>query len=217
MARGELEAFGVRLLLAGHREIRRLRGANVPTLHGNRQWDASWLLIDYLERRGLPENPRVMEIGCGWGLASIYCARVLGADVTAVDLDRSVFPYLRAHANLNRTRVKGLLMNFAHLSLEQLGKVDVVIGSDVCFWDELGVQLRRLVFRALGAGVRRIVLADPGRGPFEDLADYFVRHGLGAVGDWETTRPHRFRGRILKITDGNKRRNKPGGFCGLHK
>ena len=197
----ETEAFGVRLLQARHPELRKLKRTHAPRIHGIKQWDASWLMISYLEQRGLPEKPRIMEIGCGWGLASIYCSKIHGADVTAVDLDPEVFPYLRLHAGLNRAHVKGLRKNFAHLTTEELRKVDVMIGSDICFWEELKEELRKLILRALGAGVRKVLIADPGRGPFEDLADYFVHHRYGAVGNWSTDRPRRLGGRILKVTD----------------
>lgn len=158
-------------------------------------------MISYLEERGLPAKSRVMEIGCGWGLTSIYCSKIHRAETTAVDLDAEVFPYLRLHANVNRSRVKGLHKNFAHLTSQQLSKVDVLIGSDICFWEELREELRKLILRALGAGVRKVLIADPGRRPFEGLADYFVHHRYGAVGDWSTNQPRKLEGRILKVTD----------------
>jgi RNA polymerase sigma-70 factor (ECF subfamily) len=43
--------------------------------------------MDYLEHQGLPRETRVMEVGCGWGLAGIYCAREHGARVTGLDAD----------------------------------------------------------------------------------------------------------------------------------
>jgi predicted nicotinamide N-methyase len=140
-----------------------------------------------------------MEVGCGWGLASVYCAKIHRAHVTAVDLDAEVFPYVRLHAEVNGTRIKGLHAGFAELTARHLRRVDILIGSDICFWDELREQLRMLILRALGAGVRRVIIADPGRYPFEALADYFVDHGHGAVGDWTSQVPRQIRGRILKI------------------
>jgi predicted nicotinamide N-methyase len=199
-ARHETEAFGVKALKAGHPEVRKLKKNTNPRIHGTRHWPASWLLIDYLERRGLPKNARVMEIGCGWGLASVYCAKRYRAEVTAVDLDADVFPYVRLHAEVNGTRIKGLHAGFAELNARHLARCDVLIGSDICFWDELREELRKLILRALGAGVRRVIIADPGRYPFEALADYFVEHGHGVVRDWTARAPHPIRGRILKVT-----------------
>jgi predicted nicotinamide N-methyase len=162
--------------------------------------------MSYLQRRGLRRGVRVMEVGCGWGLASIFCSQRFEADVTAVDVDGGVFPFLRLHANLNRAHVKGLCRGFAGLTKTDLGKIDVLIGSDICFWPELREELRKLILRALGAGVRRILISDPGRGPFEELAEYFVHHRYGTVSDWSTDSPRPFQGRVLEITDAERRR-----------
>ncbi|MGB7030455.1 MAG: SAM-dependent methyltransferase, partial [Syntrophobacteria bacterium] len=66
------KAYGVRLLLSHHPEVRKLKRFNSPSVHGNKFWKSSWLLMDYLNRRGFPEGANVREVGCGWGLLGIY-------------------------------------------------------------------------------------------------------------------------------------------------
>ncbi len=44
-------------------------------------------------------------------------------------------------------------------------------GADICFWDELTPVLFNLIRRALDQDVKRIIIADPGRSPFYDLAE----------------------------------------------
>ena len=78
-------------------------------------------------------------------------------------------------------------------------QVDVLLGSDICFWDSMIGPLRRLLVRAVRAGVIRILIADPGRSPFEAVSGYFQRRGLGRVVDWSTRTPRRISGRILVI------------------
>jgi len=194
-----LRVYGLKVLQSPHRDIRRLKRENAPSLHGYKQWGAGWLLIDYIRRCGMRPNSRVMDLGCGWGLVGIYCARYFGARVTAVDKDPAVFPFLRLHARINGVTVKTLQSGFEKLRRRELAQVDVLVGSDICFWDSMVNSLRLLILRALRCGVRAVVLSDPGRETFEELARYFTKRGAGEVIDWTAERPHTTRGRILRI------------------
>ena len=80
--------------------------------------------------------------------------------------------------------------------------VDVLIGADICFWDEMVDPLNRLIKRALKAGVKLILIADPVRSPFEELAEHFTGIQGGEVMDWSVKRPRKIRGQILKISQG---------------
>jgi predicted nicotinamide N-methyase len=193
------QAYGVRLLLSQHPEIRKLKQFNAPYVHGNRLWKSTWLLIDYLQRRGLPEGARVMEIGCGWGLLGIYCAKKYGARVIAVDLDPEVFPYLVLHAEVNEVQIFTLEKDFDGLSTKHLKEVDLLIGADVCFWDAMVKPLKKLILRALRAKVQQVLISDPGRPPFEEIGEYFSSKRGGEILDWTAQRPRRTEGRILKI------------------
>ena len=113
--RNETLAYGVRVLFSNHREIRKLKRVHSHAVHGTKQWASSWVLMDYIDTRGLRKNTRLMEIGCGWGLAGIYCAKRQGARVTAVDMDPDVFPYLRLHAGVNGVEIGTLVREFDHI------------------------------------------------------------------------------------------------------
>ena len=198
-AKKEIRAYGVRALLASHPDVRRLKKSNPPSIHGTKHWPSAWLLMSYLKRHPVTRGARVMEIGAGWGLTSVFCAKSFGADVTAVDLDPEVFPYLKLHADVNGTRVDGLQRDFDMITARFLRGLDLLIGSDICFWDVMIGQLTRLIQRAVRAGVGRVLIADPGRSPFESVAEYFVSRELGQVVDWTATRPRRITGRILVV------------------
>ena len=189
----------MRLLLSQHPEIRKLKRFNAPSVHGNRLWKSTWLLMDYLHRRGVSEGVRVMEIGCGWGLLGIYCAKNYGARVISVDLDAEVFPYLELHAKVNEVEISTLKQDFDGLRTKDLKEVDLLIGADVCFWDTLAKPLKNLVLRALRANVQQVLISDPGRPPFEEIGEYFVSKRGGEILDWTAQRPRRSEGRILKI------------------
>jgi hypothetical protein len=197
--RTEIRAHGIRVLLSRHPELRRLKRQYVPSAHGNKFWTSSWLLMDFFRRRGLPECKRVMEVGCGWGLAGIYCAKKHGAKVTAVDIDPEVFPYLHLHADINNVKISTMKKSFGGLKAEHLKNVNVLIGADICFWDKMVYSLKRLVNRALRTGVWAVLIADPGRPTFDELAAYFVEKRRGELLEWTTQRPRRIQGRILKI------------------
>lgn len=193
------QAYGIRLLLSQHPEIRKLKRFNAPSAHGNRLWKSTWLLIDYLHRRGLPLDLRVMEVGCGWGLLGIYCAKQYSARVISVDVDPEVLPYLELHAKVNQVAIDTLRKDFDGLRTKHLDEVDVLIGADVCFWDTLVKPLKNLILRALRAKVKQVLISDPGRPPFEEVGEYFVNKRGGEILDWTAQRPRRSEGRILKI------------------
>jgi len=195
----EIRAHGVRLLLSRHPEIRKLKRLHNPTIHGNKLWSSSWLLMDYLGHRGLPKRTHLLEVGCGWGLAGIYCARKHGAMVTGVDKDAEVFPYLRVHAHINRVKILTLKADLRNLRMREMKQVDVVIGADICYWNSMVDPLRKFIRRALRSGVKQVLVTDPGRPTFEKIAAYFVNKGTGEVLDWKTRRPRLIEGRIFKI------------------
>lgn len=199
-ANTEIRAYGVRLLLSRHPEIRRLKRMSMPSVHGNRLWSSTWLLMDYLKGKELPGKARVMEVGCGWGLAGIYCAKRYSAKVTGVDVDPEVFPYLRLHAEINKVQISSLNRSFDRLGIKYLQEVDVLIGADICFWDKMVDPLKRLILRALRAGVELVLIADPGRSPFEQVCEYFVKRRRAEALDWTARQPKYIQGRLLKIT-----------------
>ena len=88
---------------------------------------------------------------------------------------------------------------FEGLRGNHLREFDVMIGADICFWDSLVDPLRKLILRALRAGVRLVVIADPGRSPFEQMGEYFVEKRGGRLFDLTAQRPRRSGGRILEI------------------
>lgn len=165
-------AFGLKILNSSHPDIRRLkRDGHVPEIHGNKFWNSSFLIMNHLKKHPLPRRSRVMEIGCGWGLLGIYCAKQFDARVTGTDADRNVFPFLDLHAKANGVKVATEQARFEKLTVERLKGVDVLLGADICFWDELAPVLFNLIKRAQRAGVKQIIIGDPSRSPFTLLAE----------------------------------------------
>jgi predicted nicotinamide N-methyase len=196
----ERHAFGLTVFDTDHPEVRRLqREAPPPSLHGQKVWRSSFVLMDYLQQRGVNTRARVLELGCGWGLVGIYCAKTFNAHVTGLDADAAVFPYLHLHAQLNGVRIQTLQLSFEHIQAQELDAFDLIVGADICFCDELVDPLYHLVRHGIKAGVAEILVADPDRPPFDDLCARFEKTCNTEVLDWEITTPVSTSGRILRV------------------
>lgn len=172
---------GITLLRSGHREIRRLKRANhTPSIHGNKVWNSSFLIMDHLTRQKVQADQHLLDIGCGWGPLSIFAAKRFGCAVTAVDADEDVFPYLDLHAQINKVEIQQKQARFEKLTQSMLSDVNIMAGADICFWDELTPVLFKLIRRGLKAGVKEIIIADPGRSPFYALAERCEKAGLNS-------------------------------------
>jgi len=198
--RTESRFRGVIMPTASHPAIRRVRRqGNYPSIHGNKLWKSSLLLIDYLNRHRPQYCRRVLDAGCGWGISGIWCAHTLGSEVISVDADPDVFPFLEATAELNGVQTTPLVSRFEKLTTRRLADFDMLIAADVCFWDELVDPVFNLVNRAVRAGVKQILIADPERPTFHVMAQRCVeRHG-GELVEWATRAPQQARGAILVI------------------
>ena len=195
----ETRAHGVTLLHGNHKKIIPLKKSYKPTEHGHKVWPMSWLLVDYLEKTRLVSDKRVMDLGCGWGLSGIYCAKEQGAEVTCVDIDAAVEPYVNVMAKANKVTVEYRQLGFDDIQRSILHNVDVIIASDICFCDSLIDPLRRLIQRAKKSGVQQVLISDPGRWPFEDLCELFARKKGVELIEWQAEEPSSVNGMILSI------------------
>jgi predicted nicotinamide N-methyase len=203
----ERHAFGLTILQPSHPEVRRLQQDAVqPALHGHKVWPTSFVLLDYLSQRGVPPQTRVLDLGCGWGLVGIACAKLFRAQVTGLDADAAVFPYLQLHAQRNGVHLATRHGTFADLTPQELEAFELLVGADICFWEKLVDPLYQLVRHGVAAGVAEILVADPGRPPFDDLCARCVPQGDAEVFTWTMTTPVADTGRILRVVGDAARR-----------
>ncbi|HET8711364.1 MAG TPA: class I SAM-dependent methyltransferase [Spongiibacteraceae bacterium] len=196
----QFSRFKIKRMTAKHPAMAKLRReGHVASIHGNKHWPSADLLMDFLEKHPLPKRKRVIDVGCGWGLSGIYCASTFKSKVLAVDADDAVFPYLAAHAELNDVKIKTHHGDFKSVKGKVLDDVHTVVGTDICFWDELVKPLYNVIKRALHAGAKRIVIVDPGRSPFFELAKKCEKKFGGELIDWDSDKYPQISGYVLYI------------------
>ena len=179
------QAYGITVLKAADPRIRKLKKDYTPFIHGNKFWNSSWCVMDFLARQGLPQEANVLEIGCGWGLAGMYCAKNHSANVLGMDADSAVFPYLKLHAEINDVEVGTWRCKFEKVKKKDLKGTNLIIGADICFWDEMVDPVYKLIKKAMKVGVGQVIVADPGRPPFHALSEKVVKKMGGEVKEWE--------------------------------
>ena len=116
-----------------------------------------------------------------------------------MDADPAVFPFLEVAAKLNGVSTTPLVKRFEKLTTRRLSQFDMLIATDICFWDELVDPVYKMVNRAVKAGVKHILIADPERPTFHEMAERCVKKHCAELIEWETHSPIKARGAIMII------------------
>ena len=141
--------------------------------------------MDYLASTTQTQPKTVIDAGCGWGLAGIWCAKHLQASVASLDADPDVIPYLELTAKINGAEVTPIVGRFEDLGSDLLSATDLLIGADICFWDELVDPVIAMITTAIESGTKRIVIADPQRAPFLAVCEHILEHFGGDLIEWQ--------------------------------
>lgn len=124
-------------------------------------WPAACVLAEKLSRIDL-KGRRVLEVGCGLGLASLV-AHARGADVTASDIHPLADSFLRANATLNHLTPIPFHRGDWHIVDPGLGRFDLIVGSDLLYDRGLPGALSDHIERH-SCGSAEVILVDPDRG-----------------------------------------------------
>lgn len=123
-------------------------------------WPAGLALADEMSRFEVA-GKSILEVGCGLGVCSLVLQR-RGADITATDHHPLAEEFLQANAALNDlppiTFRRG---SWTDVDAD-LGRFDVIIGSDVLYERGHPTELAAFVARH-AAPASEVILADPGR------------------------------------------------------
>ncbi len=106
---------------------------------------------------------RVLEVGCGIGLASLVLNH-RGADITATDYHPEAGRFLAANVELNGGRpIPFLRADWSDETPSALGTFDLVIGSDILYEDEHATLLAGFIDRHARRACE-VIIVDSGRG-----------------------------------------------------
>jgi predicted nicotinamide N-methyase len=108
------------------------------------------------------DGKRILELGCGIGLASLVLQR-RGADVVASDVHPLAEPFLAYNAALNGLPALHYRQLQWNAPLPALGHFDAIIASDVLYERGQAERLCEVVARH-AYPVAEVLVTDPGRG-----------------------------------------------------
>lgn len=105
---------------------------------------------------------RILEVGCGIGLASLVLNERL-ADITATDYHPEAGNFLAANTRLNNAKLIPFIRTGWKDECSELGLFDVIIGSDLLYEVE-HIELLASFVNQHAAKHCEVIMIDPGRG-----------------------------------------------------
>ncbi len=156
-------------------------------------------MMDYLSDHPPRKRADALDVGCGWGAVSTLLAKNLAAKVIALDIDPLMEKILGLHCELNNCDVSFLNRNLESLNSEELEPFELIVATDICFWDSTVQDNFKLLHFAIDAGCERILVADPGRPPFWELVDLCAKQFNTEVLSRRIHHEHKTWGFVLKI------------------
>lgn len=144
-------------------------------------WRSSHVLSALMSELDI-EGLRILEVGCGIGLASLVLSS-RGADISATDAHPSAGAYLEYNTQLNGlAAIPFVCANWTDPSAGR-GDFDLLIASDVLYEPDHAEVLAAFMHRQARA-TAKVVVVDPGR----SFANRFAR-SMASFGFARTTMP----------------------------
>lgn len=166
-------------------------------------WPSARALAKAMSKADI-SGKRILELGCGIGLASLVLQR-RGADIVASDIHPLAEPFLAYNSALNSLPSVHYRQMHWDRPLPSLGSFDMIIASDVLY--ERGhARLLADVIARHGNAHMEVVVSDPGRGYTAAFTRKLAAQGLD-IAEQRQSRVmdedgNEFRGRILHYLRG---------------
>lgn len=124
-------------------------------------WESGEVLARVMHRYDI-EGLRVLEVGCGTGLASLVL-KSRNADITATDHHPEAEAFLERNTALNQLCPIRFVRTGWHEQAPDLGLFDLVIGSDLLYEAD-NVDLVSGFINRHARAACNVIIVDPGRG-----------------------------------------------------
>lgn len=121
------------------------------------------------------EGKRILEVGCGIGLASLVLNHRL-ADITATDYHPETGSFLAQNVALNKGRTIPFVRTGWADETSKLGLFDLIIGSDLLYEQEHADLLSQFIEQH-AKPICDVILVDPGRGNHAKFSKRMVTLG----------------------------------------
>ena len=160
-------------------------------------WPSGRLLAEAMATHDIA-GKRILELGCGLGLASLVL-RHRGADVVASDYHPLAETFLAYNAALNELPAVAYRTLRWDAPNETLGRFDLIIGSDVLYERNHAERLSALLPRHANL-VSEVLITDPGRGNSTPFTRALLTQGYVVTEQrcrMNATDTPPFRGRLL--------------------
>lgn len=163
-------------------------------------WDSGKVLAHLMHEHSI-KDLRILEVGCGIGLASLILNHRL-ADITATDYHPEAEAFMLENTRLNQDRVIPFVRTGWGDEESSLGLFDLVIGSDLLYEQEHASLLASFIDQHAKPHCK-VVLVDPGRGHHARFSKQMVSRGYThtqhqPVPTYPLDNP--FRGQVLLYT-----------------
>ena len=166
-------------------------------------WPAGRLLAQAMHRFDIG-GKRIMELGCGIGLASLVLKR-RGADVVATDAHPLAEVFLAYNAALNDLSALHYRQLRWNQALPTLGRFDVIIASDVLYERDHAELIAGVVERH-ALPLAEVLVTDPGRGNSARFSRLLAEQGFEVDTEhcpMDDADPPPHRGRMLHYRRGS--------------
>ncbi len=163
-------------------------------------WPAGRLLAQAMQRFDIA-GKRVLELGCGIGLASLVLQH-RGAEVVASDMHPLAEPFLAYNAALNALPALHYRQLRWDAPLPALGRFDVIIASDVLYEIDHAALLAGVVERHARPDAE-VLVTDPGRGNSARFSRLLAARGFSLAEErcpMDDRDEPPYRGRLLHYT-----------------
>jgi len=134
-------------------------------------WDSSKILAHLMSDFNI-EGKRILEVGCGIGLASLVLNH-RSADITATDYHPEAERFMDENVRINNDEHIPFIRAGWGDSDDALGKFDLIIGSDLLYEPDHIHLLAGFIDRHT-AQACEVIIVDPGRGNHSNFSKRMV-------------------------------------------